>query len=82
MYLHSFISSTPQFVLEPIAQQPDNINFQNPTLAIVTNRPSNNLLHAFTNAIIIDHIFLQLPMRPYMLGCFHKMNKSWFNVVG
>jgi hypothetical protein len=82
MYLHSFISLTPQFVLEPIAQQLDNLDCQNPTLAILTNRPSNNLLLAFTNAIIIDHIFLQLPMSPYMLWCFHKMNKSWFNAIG
>jgi hypothetical protein len=40
------------------------------------------LLLAFTNAIIIDHIFLQLPMSPYMLWCFHKMSKSWFNAIG
>lgn len=82
MYLHSFISLTPQFVLESIAQQLGNLDCQNPTLAIVTNRPSNNLLHAFTNAMIIDHTFLWLPMSPYMLWCFHKMSRSWFNVVG
>lgn len=39
MYLHSFISLTPQFVFEPIAQQPNNVDCQNPTLAIVTNKP-------------------------------------------
>jgi hypothetical protein len=82
MYLHLFISLTPEFVLEPRAQHPYNLNCQNLTLAIVTNRPSNNLLLAFTNVIIIDHIFLQLPMCPYMLWCFHRMSKSWFNDVG
>jgi hypothetical protein len=53
-------------------------NFQKPTIAFET---IGSLLLDFIDSIVVNHIFLYLPLSPSMLWHLHKMRRTWFRVV-